>query len=277
MNNIAVLLTCFNRKQITLRCLNHFFQLRNDIDVFLVDDNSSDGTYSAIKEHFPQVNIIKGKGDLFWCRGMNIAWKHASEKNKYDFFLWLNDDVILYKDAFEEILKCSEIKEHKAIVSGVIENHDKNKIIYGGFDENKNIIIPKGIMKSITFLNGNFVLIPRFVFEKIGFMDKVFHHDLGDVDYGLRAIKKGIQVMSTTKPIGSCGVNNICRVRLNNSTLLKRFKRLYSPLGSNPNINFYYRKQHKGILNAAVYYLFLIFLNIIPDKLNTVLFKQKYT
>jgi GT2 family glycosyltransferase len=120
------------------------------------------------------------------------------------------------------------------------------------------------------------VVIPKFIFDKVGFMDKIFHHDLGDVDYGLRTLKLNKKVLTSRVPIGSCDVNTICRVRLNNSTLKKRFKRLYSPLGSNPNINFYFKKKHIGVLKASFYYVFLIVLNIIPDKLNVFLFKQKY-
>ena len=275
MNQIAVLLTCFNRKETTLRCLKHLFSLRDDIDVYLVDDGCTDETGNTVLLEFPQVNLIKDKGDLFWCRGMNLAWKYASEKD-YGFYIWLNDDVVLYEDAFSEILECSNLNSNKAVVSGVIEKHDKSKIIYGGFNENKNIIEPQGKMKPITFLNGNFVLIPKYIFKKVGFMDRVYHHDLGDVDYGLRTLSIEEKVVSTRKPIGSCDVNTICRERLNNTTLVKRFKRLYSPLGSNPNINFYFRKKYKGFFHAVLYMMFQLFINLLPDKLNVILFKEKY-
>ena len=102
MNKTAVLLTCFNRKKHTLTCLNQLFFLSQEIDVYVVDDNSSDGTSAAILEQFPDVHLIKGNGNLFWNRGMHLAWKHAS-KHKYDFYLWLNDDVVLYKNCFDEM------------------------------------------------------------------------------------------------------------------------------------------------------------------------------
>jgi len=276
MSRIAVLLTCFNRKETTIKCLSSLFVLRDDIDIYLVDDGSTDGTYDAILNLFPQVTIIKGDGNLFWSRGMNVAWKEASSYYNYSFFLWLNDDVVLYENAFDEILECSKELSNKAIVTGVIENHEKSKVLYGGFDVNKQIIIPHGDMKPVTNLNGNFVLIPVFVFNKLGFIDGVYHHDLGDVDYGLRASKLDIKVVTTKKPIGSGDANSICRVRLNKSRLRKRFKKLSSPLGSNLRINFYFRKKHKGFLNAITFLVFLIFINIIPDNINTFLFKNKY-
>lgn len=275
MNEIAVLMTCFNRCDITVRCLDQLFELRKDIDVFLVDDNSPDGTSEIIRKKFPQVKIIKGSGNLYWNRGMRLAWSHAS-KNDYKYYIWLNDDVILYKNAFDEIIRCSEELNDKVIVSGVIESHEMNKIIYGGYDENKKLITPNGKKKSIKFLNGNFVLVSKYVFNELGNLDKRFHHDLGDVDFGLRAQQKGINVLSTTIPIGSGDNNNICRVRLNNASIIKRFKKLYSPLGSNPNITFYFRNRHFGFVNALFYYVFALLLNLLPDSLNVLIFKNRY-
>ena len=275
MTKTAVLLTCFNRKYITLRCLERLFQFDQKFDVYLVDDGSTDGTFEAISKEFPAVTIITGSGNLFWNRGMHLAWEEASKKD-YDFYIWLNDDVVLYKNAFKEVLECSKSQNNEAIISGIIETHDKSRVIYGGHDKNKKVIVPNGEMKSITFMNGNFVLVPKWVFEKLGNLDFVYHHDLGDVDYGLRAAKKNIKVLSTRIPIGSGDTNSICRVRLNRSNLQKRFKRLYSPLGSNPNVVFYFRKKHFGYTNAILYYLFVHFINVIPDTLNTILFKKKY-
>lgn len=277
MNSIAVLMTCFNRKKTTIRCLEHLYKLKSNLDVYLVDDNSTDGTSKEIQNKFPQVNLIKGSGNLFWSRGMNKAWEQAS-KYDYDYYLWLNDDVILYDNCFSELFENCEFNNNNnnAIISGVIETKDKSNIIYGGFDKNKNIITPNGKMKEITYMNGNVVLVPKFVFNVLHFLDPIFHHDLGDVDYGLRATKNNIKVYSTKVPIGSGETNNICRVRLNGTTIKRRFLKLYSPIGSNPNITFYFNKNHYGYLKASLFYLFIILINILPDVIVHKLFKNRY-
>ena len=86
MINIAVLITCHNRKNKTIRCLNNIFNQKYKgnikFKVFLVDDNSSDGTNKAIKSLFPLVKIIKGNGNLFWAGGMRLAWKKALKDKK---------------------------------------------------------------------------------------------------------------------------------------------------------------------------------------------------
>ena len=84
MNRIAVLLTCHNRSEKTTACLHSLFQcyLPSDfvLDVFLVDDGSTDGTAELVTEKFPKVIIIHGDGNLFWNRGMHLAWSYASKK-----------------------------------------------------------------------------------------------------------------------------------------------------------------------------------------------------
>lgn len=272
----SVILTCFNRKQKTLECLYSLFKYIPKCDVYLVDDGSTDGTSEVIKEKFPQVNIIQGNGNLFWNRGMNLAWNHAIKKD-YDYYIWLNDDVVLYSIFFKELLECEKIGNNKCIISGLVENiESKGEILYGGSNKEKQLIQPHNIPQEITFMNGNVVLVPKCVVDKIGILDSKFHHDLGDVDYGLRAIENGFKVLSTRVPVAAGYKNGICRVRKWNSNLTGRFQKLYSPLGSNPNINFYFRKKHFGIFNAVTYYFYLHFINILPDNCVELIWKNKY-
>ena len=257
---IAVLLTCFNRKNKTLACLKSLFGIIPNCHVYLVDDKSTDGTSEAIKQNFPQVKIIKGDGNLFWSRGMYTAVKGC-----YDFYLWLNDDVELYPFFLQELMACMSYGKNECIVSGLIEDFEKTKILYGGSDKNKKLVQPNKYPQEITFMNGNVVLVPAYVVSKIGIIDPVFHHDLGDVDYGLTAIENHIKVYSTREPIAFGYSNHFCRVRKWNTTLIQRFKKLYSPLGSPPSINFYFRRKHFGLIKAIEFIAYLYAINLLPD------------
>ncbi len=272
IGKIAVLLTCFNRKEKTILSLKKLYQFSTDFEVYLVDDGSTDGTSEAVSNLFPEVNILKGNGELFWCRGMLLAWETASLKD-YDFYVWLNDDVYLYDNAFDELFQCSNIFDNKAIISGLVEDQEK-KVIYGGFDENRKLIQVNGKTNKITNLNGNIVLVPKYVFQKIGMFDEVFHHDLGDVEYGLRAISEGVAVVTTREAIALGDRNPIVRERLWDVNFRNRFRRLYSPLGSNPYINFYFRRKYKSYTNAIFYFAFQHFINALPDDLYRKMFKS---
>jgi GT2 family glycosyltransferase len=276
MNHIAVLLTCFNRRATTLRCLHQLSVLTQNVDVYIVDDGSTDGTAAIILSQFPQVNLIQGNGSLFWNRGMHLAWMHAQQK-EYDFFLWLNDDVVLYENCFEELLTCANSSNNISIISGIIESHDAKEILYGGTDSSKKLLHSSGSMQAITNLNGNVVLIPKSVFAVLGNLDPAYHHDLGDVDYGLRAGENKLSVFTTRVAVGSCDKNEVCRVRLSNSNIKKRFIKLYSPLGSHPKINFYFRRVHYGLLNACAYYIHLHLINVLPDNAISLFFGKRYS
>lgn len=276
MKRIAVILSCHNRKEKTINCLRTLKSYLSNCNIYVVDDGSTDGSYEALLKYFPDIKIIKGNGNLFWNRGMRLAWEHAIKDN-YDYYLWLNDDLELYPFFYTELFECEKYGDNKCIVSGLIENiYYKGEILYGGSNKNKKLILQHNTPQEITYMNGNVVLVPKYVIEKIGILDPIFHHDLGDVDYGLRAIENNIKVYSTRVPIAAGYPNGICRVRKWNSNIIDRFKKLYSPLGSNPNINFYFRKKHFGYINAIIYYFFIHLINILPDCIVELIWKDKY-
>jgi len=268
-------MTCHNRKEKTLACLRSFFSIVSEADVFVTDDGCTDGTAEAIEEEFPLVHIIKGDGNLFWSRGMYTAWKEAAT-GEYDYYLWLNDDVELYPFFLEELFECNRWGKGCCIVSGLIEDKERTRILYGGSDENKRLITVSDSPQKIVSMNGNVVLVPKEVVENIGIIDPIFHHDLGDVDYGLTARENGIEVLATRRAVAAGYANNFCRVRKWGVTLKKRLKILNSPLGSPPKINFYFRKKHYGLLNATIYFCFLYFINILPDGMISLLFGDTY-
>ena len=57
--SIAALITCHNRCEKTKRCLTSLLSVLPHIDVYLVDDGSTDGTSEMVKTLFPRVNVIQ--------------------------------------------------------------------------------------------------------------------------------------------------------------------------------------------------------------------------
>jgi GT2 family glycosyltransferase len=256
---IAVIMTVHNRRDTTVECLKRLYQqnIIEDIslDVYLTVDGCTDGTCDAVKEQFPPVNIIKGDGSLFWNRGMYVAWMEASKSN-YDFYLWLNDDTMLFQNALDTLFRTEEEQGGNVIVVGSIcSPQDKNKITYGGRKHGKPVH-PQGGSVSVKTFNGNIVLIPKVVFEKVGYNDPYYRHAFGDTDYGLRAYENGIISMVTDSFVGSCERHDDMRKCWNsNYKFMERVKFLYSPLGFPPKEIFYYNYRHFGILSAIEAFL----------------------
>lgn len=259
---IAVLLTCHNRKEKTLHCLRNLFlceiPLGYSFEVYLVDDGSTDGTSLAVKVEFPLINIIQGDGQLYWNRGMHLAWNSALKKLNYDFYLWLNDDSFVFNNAITELFNCSLAVSDYSIVCGFLcSEHDSTQVTYGGKNIDGSVLSSNGKMQSIQLINGNVVLIPKAVYERLGMLDPIFPHAIGDYDYGLRAVNINIPIYSTTTIIGTCESNPQLPIWcLSKTPLLNRLKHLYSPLGNaHPYYFFIYEKRHFGILIAIKHFI----------------------
>ena len=267
LNDIAVLITCHNRKEKTMQCLKLLFNQKGlgheyNIEVFLVDDGCTDGTAEAIREHFPQVNIIHGSGDLYWNRGMHLAWETAASAKEFDYFLWLNDDTFLFENALEILFKESF---PDSIVCGSTIGQTDQGTTYGGF-KNKpfHLLNPNGKFQNADYCNGNCVLIPRSVFDNLGNLDPIFQHALGDFDYSLRARKNGIEIKVAPNFIGYCESHpKVPEWRNTDFNVFKRLNKLYSELsGSHPLEFFVFEKRHFG-LKSAIYRLILAHLRAI--------------
>lgn len=260
---IAVLITCHNRREKTLSSLSALFHadlLKNySLDIFLVDDGSTDGTSIAVQNNFPSVNIIKGDGNLFWNGGMHLSWTTAKNKNDFDFYLWLNDDTIILTDALTNAILSSEEKGNASIICGATMSADF-KCTYSAFrriSKHKfEKIEPNGKLQKCEVFNGNFVLIPQKVFHQVGNLDSSFTHFLGDFDYGLRASKLNISSYMLSDYIGYCEAGSSYRNWKNpNIKAIERIKLLYSPLGNNPLQFFKYQLRHFGLLSAIKYFI----------------------
>lgn len=271
IKQIAVLLTCHNRKAKTLQCLQSFYNASKDqdtlFDIYLVDDGSTDGTSEEITKKFPNVNIIKGNGELYWNRGMLLAWETAKKTKDYDFYLWLNDDVIIKEGGLNTLIK-DYATTPNSIICGAMQSQKSQQISYGGKDKNGNLILPKSPIDTCTFINGNMVLIPKSICDAIGLLDPVFPHAIGDYDYGLRAIKKDYKCFTSSSYTGYCESNpTLPKWCLPQVKLKDRIKSLYSPLGnSHPNYFFIYEHRHFGLGIALKHYI-TIHLRLVFPKL----------
>ena len=108
INKVACLMASYNRKNKTLNTLESLYS-QSDIDslaldIFLVDDASNDGTASTVRKIYPDVTVYETTGDKYWSGAMREGMSYLIGK-EYDFFLWMNDDVNLDKDAIAKIYK----------------------------------------------------------------------------------------------------------------------------------------------------------------------------
>lgn len=219
---IAVLITCFNRKQKTIACIDavmaqsacHFVVF----DFYVTDDASSDGTAELLLSRYPSIHLCRGDGSLFWNGGMRLAWQVASQR-RHDFYLWLNDDTFLYCDAVQNLLAAHhcgmKMNGRAGIVVGATEDQGGRLSYSGERQKNKWLLpltltrlAPNGQLQACDTFNGNCVLVSLGAAEALGNLDGGFVHAMGDTDYGLRARRLGVPIWLAPCFVGHCVNDN---------------------------------------------------------------------
>jgi GT2 family glycosyltransferase len=268
---IATLITCHNRKAKTLACLEKLYRSNlpksYSLDVFLVDDGSIDGTADAVKTAFSQVKIIIGNGSLYWNRGMHLAWQTAAHEKDYDYYLWLNDDTYVFENTLDVLLSAADATKNEAIIVAASCSNTTGELTYCGFQSDGNKVSPADKLVQIDMFNGNCVLVPKFVHQAIGNLDPLFHHSIGDFDYGLRARKKGIKSFVAPNYLAHCESHNaLPKWCLPSVSLKERLLLLYSPLGHcQPYYFFRFELRHFGFFVALKHLISVNLRMLIPS------------
>ena len=226
--NIAVILTCFNRKAKTLKCLESLFAARDayatghpdealSLSIYLTDDGCTDGTADAVRQLLTgkDLHIIQGNGTLYWAGGMRAAWREALKVGGWDYYLLLNDDTVVVKDAFVELVNtqcyCLNEYKRKGIYSGITcDTNDGSIITYGGdvwvdrLKATARRLPPSSAPQLCDMTNANILLVPAEVVEEIGIFHDGYRHGIADYDYSIQARGHGIPVLITANVCGAC-------------------------------------------------------------------------
>ncbi len=220
---VIAVLTCFNRRALTLACLNALAiaatRAEIELEALVVDDASPDGTATAVREQFPWAEVIEGSGSLFWNRGMHLGFARALERGA-DYYLWLNDDTHLVPDALANLLLQSAALERSqagpVIVVGATAERESGRVSYGGRVApsrvrpfNYRLVHSDKEPVRCEAIEGNCVLIPDRAARRVGNLDPIFEHAMGDTDYGLRARTLGIPAFVASGIVGHCSPNPV--------------------------------------------------------------------
>lgn len=225
-STLVVLMCSYNRKARTLAALSALFAQTvpapYQLQVFLLDDASSDGTADAVQTLYPQVSLLQGSGQLYWNGAMRRAWQHAlAQQPAAAAFVWLNDDVVLDDDALQRLIDAWQLaqacsNQPVGAVVGAMREPGTTRLSYGGRCRHSRlqplrlgpVLAASGQLQRCDFINGNWCLIPAAVVTQIGILSPDFTHSMGDYDYGLRAQQAGFMLYQAPGSFGECAANS---------------------------------------------------------------------
>lgn len=260
MIHVLGLMTCYNRKEKTVRALRNLIKGNPNIQFsfIVVDDGSTDGTAKELM-NLPEVQVIAGNGSLFYSGGMRVAINEAKNLQKnFDYCLLFNDDVDFWEDSIEELCR----KDSTVIWVGPTCD-EKGELSYGGVIKTSKwrpktqiIMADSEEGRECDTFNANCVLIPWELFNGLNNIDSVYTHSIGDFDYGFEAKKKGCQIRVSDKYVGECPdnpVNSKGNWRNINLSRKTRVQLKESPKGLPFGEYFHYLKKNYNVITAIVY------------------------
>ncbi len=111
--DVSVILVSYNTKDMTRECLESVYRFTKDIEfeVFVVDNNSKDGSAEMIEREFPQVRLIRNPDNKGFGAANNIAIRKSSAK----YIFCLNTDTLLLNNSIKEFFDFMEKSENENV------------------------------------------------------------------------------------------------------------------------------------------------------------------
>ncbi|MFJ9041050.1 glycosyltransferase family 2 protein [Streptomyces sp. NPDC102406] len=175
------------------------------VRVHLVDAGSTDGTAHAVRRAHPDVQVTVVGPDVRWGEGMRLASRNSRAAGipEPTHQLWLGDDVLLAPDALARLLEVSAGLDEEAVVVGAVR-HGTATTRSGRRRRGRalDLVEPGDRPEPCDTYDGDVVLLPWAVRERVGDIDKAFPHGMGDYDHGLRARHAGIRAYVAPHHVG---------------------------------------------------------------------------
>ncbi|MBP6430248.1 MAG: glycosyltransferase family 2 protein [Ferruginibacter sp.] len=211
---LSVIIVNYNVKHFLEQCLQSVLLATKNItsEIFVVDNNSTDGSKTYFENNFTQVQFIWLNENVGFAKANNIAVAKATG----EYILFLNPDTIIAEDCLEKVIAFAKSTEAVGAVgvkmidgSGRFLKESKRAFPSPSISLFKILGLATLFPTSSTFakyhlghlssnqihevdvLAGAFMLIPQTILNKVGSFDEDFFMYGEDVDLSYRIQKAG--------------------------------------------------------------------------------------
>jgi GT2 family glycosyltransferase len=211
---LSVIIVNYNVQHFLEQCLHSVRKAATGIDaeIFVVDNNSVDGSVAMVAEKFPEVKLIANKKNT----GFSYANNQAIRVSSGEYVLLLNPDTVVEEDTFSKVVtfmdahpdagglgvkmldgKGNFLPESKRglptpsvaffKIFGLSKLFPKSKT-FGRYHLG---FLDKDQTHQIEILSGAFMLMRKKALDKVGLLDETFFMYGEDIDLSYRIILGG--------------------------------------------------------------------------------------
>ncbi len=205
---VSIIVLNWNGRQDTIECINSLKAITySNYTIVLVDNGSTDGSQTLLRERFPDIDLIQNGQNLGYAGGNNVGMRHALDKGA-DYIVLLNNDTIVDKNFVTALVTAAEADKTAGMLCSKIYFHDRPDILWyagasfypwlgwgrhrgynvrdvGQFDGVEETERPTGCS----------LIVRRRLCEQIGLLGEKYFCYCEDLDWGMRAQNAGYKIM----------------------------------------------------------------------------------
>ena len=208
----SIIIINWNTRDLLIECINSVYSTTRGInfDIWVVDNGSSDGSVQALRELFPDVNVIENQSNLGFAKACNQALKLMESK----FAILLNSDTILTDGAIKTVLDTMEKDPDIGLCGAQLLNPDGTK--QNSIANTPSLateLLNKSLLRrlfpqkypgkerdfaepiEVESIIGAFMAVRKEAMDEVGMLDESYFFFFEETDWCIRMKKKGWKVV----------------------------------------------------------------------------------
>ena len=207
---LSIIIPHFNGTKILTECLESLSKCTyKDVEILVVDNDSTDDSIDAVKMKFPTVGIITSDTNRGYAGGCNFGAKSANG----EYLLFLNNDTIHHKNWLEPLIqKLDDDEIISSVQPKILNYHEQKNFDYagasGGYMDIFTYPFSRGRVfdtieedsgqyddsVEIFWASGTAFITRKSVFEIVGGFDEILFAHMEEIDYHWRCHLMGHSV-----------------------------------------------------------------------------------
>lgn len=204
----AIILLNWNSYEHTANCIASLQNVTPaNFDVIVVDNGSSDGSGTMLKQNFAHIKYIQAPTNLGFAGGNNKGFEYAIAHG-YEYALMLNNDTFVEPNFLELLTNYMDAHANAgAIQPKIFFNNNRQKIWNGGsyflswlgWTYSKNYMRTAGPAQNnfaeVDWITGCALLVRTSIVQQIGALNNHFFIYYEDVDFSFRIRQAGYKLI----------------------------------------------------------------------------------